>query len=462
MKISLMIVGLFIFGICKSQNLVPNGSFEDAWSCPYGFTTTAISKPFPGWYNPNKGTPDYFNICSDTIAGVPKNFAGNIFPADGVAYAGIILRETYDDTIKVYRGVSREYLQTQLLQPLNPNKLYCVKLSYANAVKSMFSVDAMGITLTAEKISTKDAGQIIQMPQVINKPGNIMSNSTNWQELCGIYRAKGNEKYLTIGNFWDNYQTAYSFTNSAAIDSNFFYAYYYIDDVRVFEIENAFECGCQNNNSYGSDWMSENFDPETGYDSKINGGWDIGENTNFTLSGVEGNNNSNLNNSNNSSGTDSLGNIIASNDSLNGNNNPNGLGDNNSRNLKESEISTKAFDNAKIGDKFNLNRIFFEFNSSELLTASFSEMDRLFEILAAKPSLRIEIRGHTDNVGTDQYNKTLSIKRAAAVYDYLISKGIDKARMKYRGFGNKVPVADNETDEGRSLNRRVEIIIVEL
>ncbi|HQB22047.1 MAG TPA: OmpA family protein, partial [Bacteroidales bacterium] len=74
----------------------------------------------------------------------------------------------------------------------------------------------------------------------------------------------------------------------------------------------------------------------------------------------------------------------------------------------------------------------------------------------------IEVRGHTDNVGTESYNRTLSMKRAQAVYDYLISSGIDKKRMKYRGFGTKVPVASNETEEGRSLNRRVEIMIVEL
>ncbi|MEJ5266391.1 MAG: OmpA family protein [Bacteroidales bacterium] len=129
--------------------------------------------------------------------------------------------------------------------------------------------------------------------------------------------------------------------------------------------------------------------------------------------------------------------------------------------IPESEINEQAFRNAEVGKKFNLNRILFEFNSSQLLTVSFPELDKLSEILLANPGYKIEIRGHTDNVGTSQYNKTLSIKRAGAVYDYLISKGIDKSRMKYRGFGDRVPVADNETEEGRRLNRRVEIIIIE-
>jgi len=109
-----------------------------------------------------------------------------------------------------------------------------------------------------------------------------------------------------------------------------------------------------------------------------------------------------------------------------------------------------------------MSRIYFEFNSAELLDPSFDQMNKLLVLLKENPRLRIEIRGHTDNVGTKQYNRKLSIARAAAVYNYLIDAGIEKTRMKYRGFGNDVPVATNDTEEGRQLNRRVEILIVEL
>jgi len=456
MKLCLTIFTLLLASGLFSQNLVDNHSFENAWSCPYSFATLPIAKPYPGWQNPNKGTPDQLHICSQGDAGIPKNFAGFMYPSDGAAYAGIILRETFDDSLRVYDGVSREYIQTRLLAPLTRDKLYCVKLFYANSSRSIFSVDALGITITAERIGVKDAGLIIQMPQVINKPGHIMDNVDYWQEMCGVYRARGNEKYLTIGNFWDNNRTTYRRNTSENADSSFFYAYYYIDDVRVFEIENTFECGCINDLSFGTDWLADDYDPETGYNSK-----DLSEN-------LADNNNPNGNNGNSNQGSDTANNNNNNNSNNNGNNgtdnnNLNGNSDSNSLlNMKESEISEKAFSSAGVGSKFNLNRIFFEFNSSELLTVSFAELDKLSEILLAKPSLRIEIRGHTDNVGTDQYNKTLSIKRAAAVYDYLISKGIEKSRMKYRGFGNKVPVADNDSEEGRSQNRRVEIIIVEL
>lgn len=462
MKILILafIISSFI-GISKAQNLVINNSFEDAWSCPVSYTTLPIAKPFPAWINPNKGTPDQLHICSTGDSGVPENFAGFMYPADGAAYAGIILRETFDDSIAVYEGVSREYIQTKLKIPLLKNKTYCVKLFYANSSKSYFSVDALGITITTNQIGTKDAGLIIQRPQIINRPGHIMENIDYWQEMCGIYRARGDEKYLTIGNFWDNENTTFKRNDLKYADSLFYYAYYYIDDVRVFEIENEFECGCLNNLSFGSDWQGENYNPQTGYNSLIventgngnNEGLNVGNvnKDNANQSGYDDNNL--VNNENNNSQNNDVNNIDG---------NLNSEGFNGSLLLQESEISKQAFENADVGSKFNLNRIFFEFNSADLITTSFSELDELSEILILKPSLRIEIRGHTDNIGSDSYNKTLSIKRAASVYNYLLSKGIDRSRMKYRGFGNKVPLSNDDTEEGRSKNRRVEIIIMGL
>ncbi|MBQ1606046.1 MAG: OmpA family protein, partial [Bacteroidales bacterium] len=174
----------------------------------------------------------------------------------------------------------------------------------------------------------------------------------------------------------------------------------------------------------------------------------------------------NGNDSSNSNGKNSQG---------NGNGNTNGNGfDNNSKNNSQTDpnetdatglktqITKAAFDNAEIGDRFRLNQIYFEFNSSELLTMSYIQLDSLYNILSEKPSLRIEIRGHTDNIGSEGYNKKLSVERAASVYNYLLEKGIPKTRMKYRGFGPNVPVADNNTEQGRELNRRVEIFIVEI
>lgn len=113
------------------------------------------------------------------------------------------------------------------------------------------------------------------------------------------------------------------------------------------------------------------------------------------------------------------------------------------------------------GEVIRLNNIFFDFGKSTLKEESYYELDRLFELMSKNGKMKIEIGGHTDNVGSAEYNKKLSNSRAEAVVNYLVSKGIEKSRLTFNGYGPDQPVATNETDEGRALNRRVEFRIVE-
>ena len=87
-------------------------------------------------------------------------------------------------------------------------------------------------------------------------------------------------------------------------------------------------------------------------------------------------------------------------------------------------------------------------------------LDRVAEVLGDYPQTMIDIYGHTDSVGSDAYNQTLSENRARAVADYLSMQGVNKVRMATLGYGETQPIADNETESGRAANRRVEIRIV--
>jgi len=115
----------------------------------------------------------------------------------------------------------------------------------------------------------------------------------------------------------------------------------------------------------------------------------------------------------------------------------------------------------KVGKKVVLNNILFETGKSVLTTGSYAELDRLYNILIDNPLMKIEISGHTDNTGSAALNNSLSASRAKSVVDYLIHKGIDVARLQYKGFGPLQPIADNTTPEGRKMNRRVEFKILE-
>jgi outer membrane protein OmpA-like peptidoglycan-associated protein len=114
------------------------------------------------------------------------------------------------------------------------------------------------------------------------------------------------------------------------------------------------------------------------------------------------------------------------------------------------------------GKVIQLRDIYFDTDKFELLPRSFTELDKLLDIMIAHPNMVIEITGHTDSQGEDNYNLFLSRKRAKAVAEYLQENGIKSSRFSYNGMGSNQPIASNDTDDGRQLNRRVEIMILKL
>jgi outer membrane protein OmpA-like peptidoglycan-associated protein/tetratricopeptide (TPR) repeat protein len=114
----------------------------------------------------------------------------------------------------------------------------------------------------------------------------------------------------------------------------------------------------------------------------------------------------------------------------------------------------------KSGENITLNNIFFATNSTTLEEKSLTELKKLVDLMQKNPLMKVELSGHTDNVGTDAANKTLSYNRAKAVHDYLVSQGIDSKRLVTKGLGASQSVADNTTEEGRAKNRRLEVKIL--
>ena len=114
---------------------------------------------------------------------------------------------------------------------------------------------------------------------------------------------------------------------------------------------------------------------------------------------------------------------------------------------------------AEVGTVVVLKNIFFDFDRSDLKPESYEELDRLVDYLLHN-KVNVEIGGHTDDQGSDEYNDRLSQNRAKAVYDYIAQHGIDSSRLSYRGYGKRQPIADNATEEGRAANRRTEFKIV--
>ncbi len=114
----------------------------------------------------------------------------------------------------------------------------------------------------------------------------------------------------------------------------------------------------------------------------------------------------------------------------------------------------------EIGQVVRLNNVFFDFDKWDLRGESFLELNRVVTLLKDNPAIVIEMSAHTDSRGSDNYNVTLSANRAKSVMNYILAKGIDPARITSQGYGETMPVATNDTDDGRQLNRRVEFKIL--
>lgn len=117
-------------------------------------------------------------------------------------------------------------------------------------------------------------------------------------------------------------------------------------------------------------------------------------------------------------------------------------------------------DKIQVGAKVALKNIFYESGSFKLRNESKYEITKLIQFLKENPDVRVEISGHTDNVGADQANITLSTNRAKSVYDWLIKQGIASDRLVYKGYGKSQPIDSNATEEGRGKNRRTEVKIL--
>lgn len=125
----------------------------------------------------------------------------------------------------------------------------------------------------------------------------------------------------------------------------------------------------------------------------------------------------------------------------------------------DQDSSLNVSKDIKVGDKVNLNNIFFDNGRYYLLPESYQELNKLVQYLLKNPGVEIQINGHSDSGGLNYKNQKMSELRAREVFEYLIKKGVQN-KMYFKGYGSTQPVASNDTDEGKAKNRRVEFQII--
>lgn len=456
-KVRIVMVLAFLMSIhlfSQSENLVENYSFEEYKVCPQNFTPQDKShKLIPGWTYPTIATPDYFNRCAPARkVGVPLNFAGESEPKTGDGYMGAILSGTDDGY--------REYIQGSLKTSLIAGQKYCVTFSYKLASFSKFAVDQLSLYFGEKEVRNELMVNLPYSPQITNKEGLFLDNIDDWEDICTVYEASGNEKYFIIGNF-----KSYENTNYVATDKNMKnlrnkeYAYYYFDDIIIRPLENCTDCQCVHH-----DFEARVIDSSyTGGLNPISGKINQPPNDGHIKIGMAGGTPPyRVEWSNGMTGFE-LANLPSGKykyiayDAFN-------CQDTGTVVFTAPEVIDDEFEEGlqsiEEGSSIVLKNIFFEFNKTALLPESYTELEKVSTFIRENNITLIEIGGHTDSEGSESYNQKLSEGRAKSVVDYLKLNGIAAERMRSVGYGESKPIDTNRTEEGRAVNRRVEFTLV--
>lgn len=220
MKTLAAIVALLICNCCYCQNLIPNPGFEKVINCE--LLGSGISfQTAPPWNGPDLGTADLFNTCAivDDRWLVPVNGHGYQYPHSGNGYAGAVF---YADS-----SLYREYLQVKLDSDLVANQTYDVSFYVSLSSAKDAGCNNIGLYFSKTAIQTDTLVLLHLLPQIVEKA--IITDTAKWTAVGGKFLAQGGERYIIIGNFFDNKSTRLIYADSRYTP----FSYYYIDDVNI-------------------------------------------------------------------------------------------------------------------------------------------------------------------------------------------------------------------------------------
>ena len=228
----------------EDNNLVLNSSFESIEGKLKRLSQINFASD---WQSPTALNADLFSKSLKGDISVPENIYGKEYPKDGDNYAGIL-------TFSYNNKKPRTYLQTKLIKSLTSGLDYCINVHVSLADLSRYAIDNIGVHFSENPLTLDRKGDIIfsnqtELSNVFkNEENKIFKSRYKWEKICGIYQADGKEKYITIGNFYNNKDTKYEKLlkpkdlNGVQIAE----AYYYIDKVEVRLIEDPASCNCNN------------------------------------------------------------------------------------------------------------------------------------------------------------------------------------------------------------------------
>lgn len=469
------LVCIFITSFAGAQNLVLNPSFEQFTECP---KELGKSRPIvQNWYHPTPIAIDYFNRCSKNC-GVPINTMGTQEPKTGDAYIGLTL----------YNTSYRSYAQTKLKEPLQAGITYTVEFSLSLSEKSKHAIGNIGAYITRQKLETKESGvmeiyenidnkgnatlaQGLCRPQIKNGTSNFVSDINNWVTISATFKARGGEQYITIGNFFTQ-------AGTPAMDAGGKkeYAYYFIDDVALYqsgtkpeaftrEVIMPQEAVLRNQPVKVTEVKKESIKKQPEQKQEIILAHATEKQEQKTIPTPQSAKNENKQTTLAAPAKQEQQQLTEEQieKALAQNSKPSAaIEDEVEKQLAQNTkpLPTKPETQAKSKPTI-LRMLFFEKNSARILPESEDELLMLADLLSANPTISIELAGHTDESGNEEQNKKLSRERAQAVANFMQMLDIAPNRFTCKGYGSTRPIFNNDTEQGREKNRRVEFRVVQ-
>ncbi len=490
---------------------MPNPGFEEYINCPKETGKRQVN--IIGWTQPTSGAIDYFNRCSST-SGVPENAMGRQEPKNGDACIGLLL----------FHDKHRSYAQIELKNPLIEGNTYNVEFSVSLSEKSKFAIGNIGTYFTAAKFESKTDGvlecfetfedrgskQVIAglcKPQVRNPSASFISDTYDWTTISGSFKANGGEKYIIIGNFYSS-----DGTKALDMDGKNPNAYYYIDDVAVYQTgtkpepfpsagfipaegitrsgqvvdtrikketlkkENSLpvkkETAAEPEKKFAeikpAPALTQPSEKQIAAEKKAAEALqaDLQEKQLFDeklkqkqTADMEALIEKQLAEKEIAATEQTVEEKLATLDTETPEEKV-------ERMLAEKETEKKPEVKPQPQTQTKskptiLRQLFFAKNSATILPESEDELIMLQDLMLSNPDMRIEIAGHTDESGDEDMNRTLSIARAQAVSNFMQMLEIDASRMTCKGFGSTRPLFNNDTEAGREKNRRVEFRVIQ-
>ena len=207
-----------------AENIVPNPNIDNFSVCPDTLTQVEAAD---FWYSPTLGNADYFNACAtnDTVA-VPNNLFGSQVPLSGDGYFGMF----------TFGNNYREYVSTQLETALVAGENYCVSFNVSLADSIGRAADHIGVYFSNDSLNVGTQFPLNVTPQIENMAGNIITDATDWTNVSDVFVPNDSNDWITIGNFYDDFNTmSMAVPNDGPLNTQGF-AYYYIDDITVSPI----------------------------------------------------------------------------------------------------------------------------------------------------------------------------------------------------------------------------------